>query len=289
LAEALSSREFTNAFCGSFDETARQLIIEADVEVVSPATDLTSALPFHAAPAVVVIDLPEPQPARLAELARKYEGASILVVDDFYRGAPYPESVTVLNFRVDAASSAPSQNGVRFLCGPQYLLLRRAFVELVSTPRVQKRSVKRVAIAVGGSDIHAVQGRVAEALAAACPDLEVDSLVGLPAGEFAGRLAAADACVTGGGLLKYEALYLGFIPGVVSQTADEHTDTAVLAHRGLCSDLGLARRHDADRVIAGVVGWARSPVPKRRAPDRTPLIPRDPAGAVADALIGSPR
>jgi spore coat polysaccharide biosynthesis predicted glycosyltransferase SpsG len=79
----------------------------------------------------------------------------------------------------------------------------------------------------------------ASALTARLRGFGHESSVAVQRPDLAADFAWADICVSGGGLTKYEAAYLGVPVGVLSQTSEQADETRRFASHGLALDLGL--------------------------------------------------
>lgn len=181
------------------------------------------------------------------------------VFDDFAH-FDYAGAALVINTRVAAKASA--YRAAQLAIGPE---LFPATPELeqarAGRPAAAPAAAQTIVVFIGGHDQFGVGPQLAE-VAAACfgsarvlclqsePFTSVEPRVAhVPLGpDLASRLAAADLVLAGGGRLKYEAAYCLVPCASLAQTAGQAEDTAELAERGLCVDLGSCASFDAARV-----------------------------------------
>jgi len=165
-----------------------------------------------------------------------------LFVDDFKR-LDYPGGF-VLNGGVSAGRLGyPQRDGVKYLLGPKYAPLRRAFWD-VGEKRIGER-VERVLITFGLSDTRDMTVPVVEALNAEFPELEkyviVDSnskrrklerltnvrIFGrLSAEEIKGVMFDCDVAISAGGQTTYELARVG-LPSILIAVADNQIPNCV--------------------------------------------------------------
>lgn len=181
------------------------------------------------------------------------------VFDDFGH-FDYAGAQLVINTRV-GASAAPYR-AVQAAIGPGYF---------PATPELQQVRAQRaraslpapgtILVFIGGHDQYRVGPELAQAAADTFPSARVVCVQEQPLAESSSRieqrplspdlsplLAEADLVLAGGGRLKYEALFCQVPCGSVSQTTGQAEDTAELASRGLCVDLGACAQFDAALV-----------------------------------------
>jgi spore coat polysaccharide biosynthesis predicted glycosyltransferase SpsG len=184
------------------------------------------------------------------------------VFDDFGQFA-YAGCQLVINTRVGA--TAELYQAQQTALGPGYF---PATAELTQVRAGRAASSwpsapAEILVFIGGHDQFGVGPRLARVAAETFADARVvcvqAAALDTPAAgvvwqalgaDLAPQLARADLVIAGGGRLKYEALYCLLPCASVSQTAGQAEDTAELARRGLCLDLGLATSFDAARVAA---------------------------------------
>jgi spore coat polysaccharide biosynthesis predicted glycosyltransferase SpsG len=275
LAEALQDAGGAAVFHGSYDRGARLLLESARVEVspavASPATEEDAretalALQSQRA-AALVVDGYAFDAAFFARVSEEATGRPLVVVDDFGRVAPYPRFTRVLNFTFQAEGMNYVGEDLDVVRGPRYMLVRRAVRDVRraggGASPAERVDGGALLIAVGGVDRHGLTGRVLRGLQdieyvgrvdvvlrESAPDHEsvraLTAALGASARLYGqlphlgDRFREAAACVTGGGLTKYEACYLGVPCAVGSQSIGEAEDTAVALSLGLVADLGAA-------------------------------------------------
>ncbi len=260
LAEACREAGETCRFVGRY-ETAGSAILAAagfPAHVLDEGADDLEVLARNAAGRVVVLDDYGFDAELVARAAALFP---VVVLDDFARLTRYPASSTILNFTVEAEALA-YPGGPRLLLGPRYFLARRALRELRTRISSAPERAHRILVSIGGVDRHGACSIATSALLSIAPEAHVVVAAGTssPALEETARLlasrgrgevvvavpslaplfATADAVVSGGGLTKYEAAYLGLPTAVLSQTADQESETRAFVRRGLALDLGSA-------------------------------------------------
>jgi spore coat polysaccharide biosynthesis predicted glycosyltransferase SpsG len=299
LAEALAEREIQSVFCGTFDDRARRLLREAGIPV-EPArcAEAVSRLASERACAGIVADSYRFDAAYLEVLRRGHARGPLLVIDDFAALTEYPDGALVLNFTVGAPQLEYRGRDLVRLLGPDYLLVRHALRALRAAGDERPSRPRRVLVAMGSGDLLGLAVSVAKILRSVAPDLAVRLAPGasgdLPAdvepladGQLAPGLAWADICVTGGGLTKYEAAYVGAPPLVFPQTDLEACETRQFADAGL----GIAAAHGTssdprtlEETLRGYVCDVELHDRLRRA--AAAAFPADPTGAVAEIFAG---
>jgi spore coat polysaccharide biosynthesis predicted glycosyltransferase SpsG len=299
LAEALAEREIASIFCGAFDAPARRLLGEAGVPI-EPArgAEEVARLAHERACTGIVADSYVFDAAYLEALATGRARASLLVIDDFAALSEYPEGALVLNFTVGAPQLEYRGRDLVRLLGPEYLLVRRALTALRGLGNRRPRRARRVLVAMGGGDLLGLSAGIAKALGSAAPDVAVRlppgsygdlpaDVVLLPGGQLAPAFAWADVCVTGGGLTKYEAAYVGAPPLVVSQTDLEAAETRQFADAGLGVDAGYGKRFDPQTLEETVRSYVCDVgLHNRLRRAAAAAFPADPTGAVAGVFAG---
>jgi len=299
LAEALAEREIASIFCGAFDAPARRLLGEAGVPI-EPArcAEEVSRLASERACTGIVADSYDFDAAYLEVLGTGRARASLLVIDDFAAMSEYPDGALVLNFTVGAPQLEYRGSDLVRLLGPDYLLVRRALRALRALGDRRPRRTRRVLVAMGSGDLLGLSVGVAKTLRSAAPDVAVRLAPGsygdLPAhvelltdGQLAPGFAWADVCVTGGGLTKYEAAYVGAPPLVVSQTDLEAVETRHFADAGLGVDAAHGKRvnpRTLEETLRSYVCNVELHDQLRRT--AAAAFPDDPTGAVAEIFAG---
>ena len=305
LAEALDEREIEALFLGDFGDAACNLLSALPSRVLVrsllSAADVAAVAEHHGV-AVIIVD----SYVATSEFIRHLSTVRpVIVIDDFAR-LPRYDCAAVLNFTV-TSSEVRYPRTVRSWLGPGYFLPRRTLRRLRARERRQGEALERLLVAVGGFDRVGISSEIARVAVSASDTLTVAVVTASPSQDLlaaaescrgririlpalrdiSGPMAWADACVTGGGLTKYESLYLGLPTAVVAQTPEEASDTRILGTLGACLDLGLGC--DCDWVKLG--DFLRNSVLRRQlATHAAQMFPMDPAARVAaeiERLIGS--
>lgn len=277
LAEAMREIGWFPTFRSVLDQTGRSLLAAADLEVVpleygADADDAGRIAADAAASraAWIVLDGYGFTPDYAERLAR--DGVRIAVIDDFAAWPRYPVSA-VLNFTLAADTRAYPATSARLLLGPKYFLARTSLRRQRITLSRTGGGVSRLCVVLSGD----VDGaKTAAALAALGPgNLHVRPVIAAGAGnrdrcetalagmgaesrlriiphDLSADLAWADAVLCTGGLIKYEAIFLGAFPLAISNTEGEAGDTAAWLSRGIGDDLGLMSNFDQDRIAQAV-------------------------------------
>lgn len=190
-------------------------------------------------------------------------GVAVTLIDDFAQLTDYSACAGVLNFTVE--SERLEYSGLSFAqraLGPEYFPAR----ENLRRARARNRSrasaaPARVLIALGGGDRLSLTMPLYHSLHRLQPGVQVRALLadgparaavaGLraedfpaPAGDLAEHYVWADACVTGGGLVKYECAYLGLPMAIISQTAEQQAETERFCAAGFGWDLAPGGQTD---------------------------------------------
>jgi spore coat polysaccharide biosynthesis predicted glycosyltransferase SpsG len=295
LGEALAERGVGSVFCGEFDAPARHLLEEAGAptEPGRTAEDVLE-LVRQGRFCGVVVDGYDFDAAYLAALAPSRIGATLLVVDDFAALAEYPDGSLVLNFTVGARALEYPGRGLVLLLGPEYLLVRRELRRLNAERPSPSRPARHILVALGGGD---PLGLAVELAGMLSPEVAVRVASGssgelppaveaLADGQLAPGFAWADVCVTGGGLTKYEAAYVGVPPLVISQTDGEHADSKRFAHAGLGVDAGHGRHVEPHALRDTLRSFVRdAALHERLRQTAAATFPSDPTARVAEILV----
>ena len=220
------------------------------------------------------------------------------MIDDFAALSEYPDGALVLNFTVGAPHLEYRGRDLVRLLGPEYLLARRALTTLRALRDKRSGRTRRVLVAMGGGDLLGLSVGIAKALLSVAPDVAVRlapgsygelpaRVEGLPDGQLAPGFAWADVCVTGGGLTKYEAAYVGAPPLVISQTDLEAAETRQFADAGLGVDAAHGKHVDPrtlEEMLRSYICNLELHDYLRRA--AAAAFPDDPTGAVAGIFAG---
>jgi UDP-2,4-diacetamido-2,4,6-trideoxy-beta-L-altropyranose hydrolase len=297
LAEALAERGVASTFCGEFTGLARRLLAEAGMPT-EPATSAQEVIQLvrERACSGIVVDGYDFGATYLGALAPGRTGSSLFVLDDFAALPEYPDGALVLNFTIGAGDLEYHGRDLVRLLGPDFLLVRRALRELRARGNKPSLPPRHVLVAIGGGDRHGLSVDLATALESVSPHVTVclahgssgrarEPVKSLTDGPLAPGFAWADVCVTGGGLTKYEAAYVGVPPLVVSQTDREEAD----ANRFVDAGLGVHAGH-GDRLDRQDLGdLLRSYVRDIDLHDRlrraaAAVFPADPTGRAAEIV-----
>lgn len=307
LAEALRLSQVECVFVGMFDDAAEHQLALAGFDFTSLAAPLSSKSASEElggrSADCVILDSYRADEGYLAEL--KALGLALIVIDDFKLLPAYPCDV-ILNFTWEAPSLGyPS--GPTLLLGPHYLLTRRRLVEQrkLSIERSRKGQVENLLVAVGGSDPKGITARLLRVLEGVARDVRLRTISAdpdqltplLPAfvegsealprqPDLSKHLLWADAALTGGGLIKYEAAYMGVPAAAIAQNEGQDGETQVFAKAGLVFDLGLADSV-SDAALAVSLDRFLSDAPLRETMAdrmRDAFIP-DPSAHAANAIL----
>lgn len=260
LAEAWRRAGIATRFIGRFGAAAQRMLARADM-LAQPAggalgtPEDRALLSGQASGArAVLVDSYAMDLDYLRSLRALFP--ALLVIDDFAALPGYPCDA-VLNFTA-AATSLHYPTVARCALGPGYLPARGALRGRRGRAR-SGATVRHILVAIGGGGDSAHAHAVAASLSQLAPGVEVrvvlgsapeaavaarfDGLarldVGLP--DLAEALDWADLCICGGGLTKYEAVYVGVPAAVLSVNTEQWADTQLLASAGLCVDLGMVQ------------------------------------------------
>jgi spore coat polysaccharide biosynthesis predicted glycosyltransferase SpsG len=186
------------------------------------------------------------------------QGWMPILFDDFGRLPDYGACRGIINFGVgDKRPPYPGLPEAQILYGPRYFPARRelAAVRTTRPGRAEQQDVNKVLVTLGGRDRHGILRPLLRALSRVAPKAAIRAIVppdvirSTQANPFQDRLVAftpsmadhfvwADACISGGGLTKYECAYIGLPVAILAKTSDEQMDTAVFATNNLGYDLG---------------------------------------------------
>jgi len=206
--------------------------------------------------------------------------AGILLVDDAGSAAADLADL-VLNQNLHATPSLYAARGgrTRLLLGPDYLLLRRQFVDRNVRSRQVPETARRILVTLGGSDAHDHTSRVLEALDRRAPEgtevvvtvgaasphagkiedlarrmrLAVDVVRDAP--DMAAIMARVDAAVCSGGTTVWELAYMQ-VPTLVGTTVPvEDLLLGGLVARGFVGALGPFSALDPDALGARILAF----------------------------------
>lgn len=181
--------------------------------------------------------------------------------DDFAHW-DYAAASLVINTRV--AASAERYRAGQVAVGSGYFPAPPELEQVRGArPVAAPESPANVLVFIGGHDQYGLGPQLAQVAADQFPSARVRCVQSeppvisggriehVPLGpDLSGLLAAADLVLAGGGRVKYEAAYCLLPCASLSQTSGQAEDTAELAERGLCVDLGACASFDAAKVAA---------------------------------------
>ena len=270
LGQALAELGFTVTFRGQYDARALSYLPDFAVSgtqspIGSPAAARETAAMADASDAeLVVVD----SYAIDADFVRRLANPTrhVVLIDDFSGWRQYPAS-HVLNFAIDAAPYH-YPDGPNYLLGPSFFPVRRAFQAARRAPLREKGKAHRISVVMNSDPDAEKMLLVLAALAGDVSPRHVRAVVSHPPGEKAALLesslgaisaettwehgladlsdllAWSDVLICTGGLVKYEAGYMGVPALVTSMPGKQARDTAAWAARGAAVDLGDTSKFD---------------------------------------------
>jgi spore coat polysaccharide biosynthesis predicted glycosyltransferase SpsG len=275
LAEAFRLSDVGSTFAGLFDTAAQDQIAVSGFDCIDLADPVNTAADRQQLPEImtkerasfIIVDSYRPDESYLSSL--KALGGATVVIDDFGAFEAYPCDV-VLNFTWEA-SSLGYPAGPILLLGPDYFPARRRLVELrpQSIERQRRGPIRNLLVAIAGADPKRIAARLVGILREGHAGISLrviasneadlaDTLAGFAPGsmvlprqpDLSEQLLWADACITGGGLIKYESAFMGVPAAAISQNEGQAGETRALTRAGLVFDLGLADDR-TDKELAG--------------------------------------
>ena len=317
LAEAFRSCGVGSTFAGLFDAAARAQIAVAGfdrIDLAAPVNriedddrrQLSAGAP-ELPETFVIVDSYGADERFLATL--QAQGGAIVVIDDFKALEAYPCDV-ILNFTWEAPSLEYPEGPI-LLLGPGYFPARRRLVETrpQSLRRQRPDRVGNLLIAVGGADPKRIAARLVRILredhsriclrVVAVDDAELAGmLTGFAHGsevlprqpDLSEQFLWTDACITGGGLIKYESAFMGVPAAAIAQNVGQDGETRSLTRAGLVFDLGLAdERTDTELASALDRFLADGDLRNSLAARNREMFPPDPSGHAARAIMEAVR
>jgi spore coat polysaccharide biosynthesis predicted glycosyltransferase SpsG len=262
----------------------------AGAAFVGPAT--ARGIPGAEA-ALVVVDLPDPNEAGRAVLARA------TVFDD--RQLLASPARVVVQPSLPSWTPAPGAAAGRALVGYAYAPLGRSVLDAVARrPARGTGPVPRVLICFGGSDPHDVTARLGAAIAADArwsldlvvgPDYrgaaEADGLAVLrEPPDLAELLAAADVAILGAGTMKFEAAALGTPAILVAAAEDQVPVGPPFAATGAAAWAGDGRDMDPSGLVELLAALVLDPDRRAEMARRGPaVVPGDGARRIVAATM----
>jgi len=307
LAEALEEIGAECCFAGNYGDGAISLLRSAGfsfLAVPPMARDAdaseTIGLMEEAGAHAVVFDSYAINPEHMADVQRRT--SSSVVIDDFAI-APELPCAALINFTVGAPQLPYAGPASQYLLGPRYLLVRRRLRQVRRRGPRPARAIQRLLLVIGGTDRHQLIRRTVAALTAVAPLVTV-RLAAAPAemsalltgfgpgsgvvpmgADLADEFATSDACISGGGLTKYESAYLGVPVAVVSQTPEQATETESFARHGLAFDLGPAPSLSETEFADSLAAFFQDTAGRQSQVDAGfTVFPEDPTRNAAEAL-----
>ena len=266
FAEALKERGCSIRFIGDYGARAGEMLATAGMDHEHHegwnGRDIAARLPDASG---VIVDGYRADENTLQQINATLP---VLVIDDFARLTRY-DCQAILNFTVGAPALPYPLPRARCLLGPGHLLVRRRLRTLRAQLRTLAPVGQRIVLSFGGGTWQSAARASLQALHDLAPDAEVMVVAGAGADEgvdevlqrfrnggqllrglpdLAAPFAWADTCVSGGGLTKYEAAYLGLPVAVLSGTDDESDETVQFTAAGLAIDLGRPSEVDRTRL-----------------------------------------
>lgn len=313
LAEALQHDGWICIFLGNYSQVARGLLRAAGFEGASLGLAAGSDADASATQektqvlraSLLVLDSYAFTPAFAARL--KSPSTRLAMIDDFAAWHTYPVDV-VLNFTISAPRRDYPVGDARLLLGPTYFPARKAVRDLARQPRRVAEEPFRICVALSGdingdaaaTALEALQSPAFEARVVISPMAgnrgQVEAAIGAKGAASAVRIAPtdlaidlawADVVLCTGGLIKYEAIFLGAYPLTFSNNAGESEDTLEWSKHGVGEYLGPMAGLSSNRVAAAVAkAVAQGPQHLYASSQRgRAFFSADPAVAAARGLI----
>jgi spore coat polysaccharide biosynthesis predicted glycosyltransferase SpsG len=264
-AEMLEDSGRTCAFCGVFDSHAARMVESAGFYTYpSPGMDrIKSGKVWLPTPTEGLLVDTYDADANMFTLLRDLlnQQAKLIVLDDFATHTSYDCDV-LINFTVGAESLPYPSTKATFHLGPAFFPARRWLRRLRDRwPKRQGlQELRRVLIVPGSRDAASIVSAFLSMLASLNADVELTIVaddedvratvdawrpmfgvvqITQPQPDLRHLLELTDACLCGGGLLKYECLYAGVPTASLSQNVGQAADSERMSALGLIADLGL--------------------------------------------------
>lgn len=309
IAEALEERGWACGFAGSLGRDASILIDAAGftrqatpTPAFGPADiDVTLATANQPNGRLLMIDSYAVTPAVLRILAN---GTKHLAVMDDGFDFEIPARM-IVNFTGYTPRAIAPGAGRRVLRGLAYFPARRALRERRKLPPVVRTD--RVVVTFGGADRFGLTLKTLQVLLSAThrqvianiPHGHIDGpairalqqqysprlqIIATPQ-ELPANLMKASHVICGGGMTKYECMYLGIPVGVIAQNARESVDNQPFLAKGALSVLESPETLTQDSLAAAITAFLDDEAGNmHRAAAARALFPDDPAGNIADAI-----
>jgi len=271
-AEILADNNLKCIFYGDYDEVAQSLItnsgLEFQITKLIGEKEWIKETPVHLGQRIL-LDSYNITAADISKIKQLENVKKIILMDDFCF-LDYYDSDAVINFTVgaidihDVSIAYKTTHGNKppnVFIGPKYYPARRWLRkvreerELIAIP-----DVKKVLVVSGGRDRTGVTANLLELIWRVNNKVEIAALMTdgkenesvnfwLDRFPITHRLKHqpdlgewykwADICLCGGGLIKYECLYVGLPVASLAQTKEQHNDSLEHSRLGLICDLGL--------------------------------------------------
>ena len=310
LGEAFGSSKIDIVFVGRFDDAAIAQIAASGFGCAGFANSINEGddererlRDLISSEGIIIVDSYRTTPAYLRGL--KSLGRPLVLLDDFATLEEFPCDV-ILNFTWGARSLGYPP-GLKLLLGPNYFPARRRLVELRKGSITRDRSgpVSNLLIAVGGADLKRIAARLIRILRANHTDLCVriiaandddlsDDLRDFGHGsgvlprqrDLADQFLWADACISGGGLIKYESAFMGVPAAAISQNEGQAEETIAFSGAGLVHDLGLAESRTDEELEIAIDTFLADEIDRGNMIDKCrEAFPADPSANAAAAIL----
>lgn len=279
LAEAFDELGWRCEFVGVYGAVAASLISSAAFHHSPLGADIggredaayTRAVSHERSADLIVLDGYRFNQAYAAQL-RSNSRINLTVIDDFAAWPEYPAE-SLINFTLAAEERSYPPGPARLLLGPHFFLARRAMRRSREARQSTGGAGFKVGIVLSGDST----GRQSHAVLRSLPSAVSEVRVVLP-GKLADRpeveqelsrfgrqsgtqiqsrdlselLLWADVAICTGGMVKYEAAFLGAVPLILSNGEGEAADTESWIKRHAGFDLGRVQ-HLEQNVLAAAL------------------------------------
>ena len=186
-------------------------------------------------------------------------GLRVLCVDDNGEAGEYACDIVLnQNLHAEASLYRRRDGATRLLLGPEYVLLRREFVEPPRSAKVIAQTARRVLVTLGGGDAGETLDLVRGALEGA-RGFDVRVVTGGRSPEDMRSLMEwADLAVSAGGSTSWELAYIGVPTLAVVMAKNQIGAVGALSERGIVVPLGRRESLTGPEVTAQVERLARN-------------------------------
>lgn len=264
-AEMLADVGYTCTFQGNYGFTALGMIESGGFKYISAPR--LSTQPFDELALLhpgtgVILDSYDVNVQSISKLYNYLKKIPLVLIDDFALHSNY-SCDALINFTIGATRLIYPEGDFQRYLGPDFYPARRWLRRLRESRSLQPHAgdIRRILIIAGGNDLCGInQAFLKLLLESGWSNCEVAVLIsddqadvtdlkrllsGFSIGILLPRqpnledwLAWADACLCGGGLVKYECLYAGIPVASLAQNEGQANDSKFLAQQGLIADLG---------------------------------------------------